>query len=121
MLRVSMGDLRSDASRPQGHAMRARIVRPVSVKQPRSGSWMAGFAFHWRNGVHQRNQLGDIVAIRARHADSERNAIRVREDMMLRAFFAPIRRIGTGFVAPPTARSDELSTAARDQSILSAS
>ena len=121
MLGVAMGDLRSDAPGPQVQAMGVRIVRSITVENLGATTGSPTLPSNRRNGVHQRDQLGDIVAVGAGQADSEGNAVRVRKDVMLRAFFTPIRRIGPGFVAPPTARRDALSTAARDQSILSAS
>jgi hypothetical protein len=70
-----------------------------------------------RNGVDQREELGDVVSIRTRERDHQRDALRFGEDMVLAARAGAIRRIGTRVGPPFTARMLELSTTARDQSI----
>jgi hypothetical protein len=77
-------------------------------------------SFRRPRDVHQRQQLRTVVRIGAGQSSNERNAPRICEDMVLRALLAPMGRVRAGFLAPPTARTLALSTAARDQSSWSA-
>jgi hypothetical protein len=70
-----------------------------------------------RNGVDQREELGDVVSIRTSERDHPRDALRFGEDMVLAARAGAIRRIGTRVGPPFSARMLELSTTARDQSM----
>ena len=64
-------------------------------------------------------KIGHIMPMRPRHAGGQRDPLRIGDYMMFAARFAPIGRIRTG-VRPPTARTEALSTTARDPSIRSA-
>lgn len=74
-----------------------------------------------RDGVHQGKELGYIVGIGPGEEGRQGNALGLRDDVVLAAQFPSIRRIRARFFPPPTARTDALSTTARDQSIWSAS
>lgn len=73
-----------------------------------------------RDGVDQRQELSDIVSVCRGKGCSEGNSRRIGNHMMLTSGFAAIRRVGTDFCPPSTARTEALSTTARDQSIWSA-
>jgi hypothetical protein len=73
------------------------------------------------NVVYQGQQLCQVMRIGSGDREGHGNASRIREQMMLRARFPSVSGIGAGLRPPKTARTEELSTMARDQSILSAS
>lgn len=75
----------------------------------------------WRNRLHQGQELGHIVGIGPGEEGRQGNALGLRDDVVLAAQLPPIRRIRARFFPPPTARTEALSTTARDQSIWSAS
>lgn len=118
---AALGDDRGDAAGQQGQGPDFALVGAVGEQRPRSSFRSAGLARDWRYGVDQRDQLSDVVAIRAGEDRRERDAVAVGEDVVFRAGLAPIRGIRAGFFAPPTARIEALSTIARFQSIWSAS
>ncbi len=98
-----------------------RVVSTVRVDFVRSMSWTAPFAAYPRNRVHQWYQLRHIRRVRAGQDRRKRNSIGICEQMVFAARFPPIRWIRPGFPPPPpTARTEALSTMARDQSISSA-
>ena len=74
-----------------------------------------------RNRVHQGKKLGHVVGIGPGEEGRQGNALGLRDDVVLAAQLPSIRRIRARFFPPPTARTDALSTTARDQSIWSAS
>src|SRR5258708_22032393 len=78
------------------------------------------FAADWRNRLDQGQQLRNVVSVRTGHRGRQRNAARVGNQMMLAARFPAIRGIWPCFFPPCTARTEEESTIARDQSIWSA-
>ena len=101
--------------------MRIRIIAPVGIQGVRTASGTPTFAFHRRNAINQGQQLGDIMPIGTRQDDHQRNALRIREEVMLAARFGFIGGIGTDFAPPAKARMELLSATARDQSMRSAS
>ena len=111
---------RTDAPLSQGAPMRLRIIGPVALHLIGATTRSADSTGHRRNPIHQRQKLGHIMPMRPRHAGGQRDPLRIGDYMMLAARFAPIGRIGTGVRPPPTARTEALSTTARDQSIRSA-
>src|SRR5512143_462802 len=70
--------------------------------------------------VHEGQELRDIVGVGPRQDRGQREALTVSDHMVLAARLGAIRGIRAGFRPPKTARTDELSTTARDQSIWSA-
>jgi hypothetical protein len=120
VLRVALRDHRLDPTHPQEHAVQVRIVRPIGVQAIRFATGTTHLAADRRNRIDQRQQLGYVVLVGAGEPNGKRNAVRIRDEVVLRAFLAAIGRVGAGFFAPPTARTDPLSTTARDQSIWSA-
>jgi hypothetical protein len=77
-------------------------------------------AFDRGDGVECRLQHGTVVAVGRTDQANERGAPAVDHNMALRARFAAIRRVGAAFRSPFFAGTDELSSAARLQSILPA-
>jgi len=121
MFRVSFGQYWLDTSAAQLAPMWLGIIRPISLHLIGTLARPTGLSGNWRNIVDQGHQLGDVVAIGGSEFDHQRNAIRVRDDVVFRAFFAAIRGIRAGLRPPKMARTEAESTTARDQSILSAS
>jgi hypothetical protein len=120
MFGIPASQVRSDAAAAKFVAVRLRIVSAVSLDTlwPVTGS--ARFAADRRNCFHQRQKLGHVVGVGAGERSGQWNARRIRDDMVLAPRFTPIRRVRAGFCPPSTARTLELSTTARDQSIWSA-
>jgi hypothetical protein len=120
MLGVALGQYRSNVASPQSRAMRFGIVRSITLDAFGS-SPLPAFATNFRDRIHQRDQLRYVVSIGPRQRGRQRDAVGIREYVMLRARLAAIRGIGASLRPPKTARTDVLSTTARDQSIWSAS
>lgn len=121
MLRAATSKNRSDSPFSQFLAMGVRIVRPIALDRVGPLAWSADFACDRRDGIGQRQQLCHVVAIRRREDRGKWDAIRIGNEVVFRARFATIRRVGARFGPPKTARTDAESTTARDQSIWSAS
>jgi hypothetical protein len=111
---------RFDAACPQLAAVGLGVVRPIALDPPGPAARPPGLAPHRRDRVHQFDQLRDIVAVGGRDLCRQRRAMGVGEDVVLRAVFPAIRGARAGVRPPKTARTEALSTTARDQSILSA-
>ena len=120
MFRVSFGQHRPDAPPPQSRAVGFGIIRAVALDTFGTSS-PATFAANLRNRVHQGDQLRYVVRVGSGQRRRQWDAIGIGKHVMLRAGFAAIRGIWAGLRPPKTARTDVLSTTARDQSIFSAS
>lgn len=120
MRRVALCQNRLDAAPPQGLRVRGRMVGPIPLNPLGTLARSSRLARNGGNCIHQGKQLGHVVAVGAGDRGGQGNAVRIRDDVMLRAVFPAIRRVGTGFRPPKTARTLELSTTARDQSSWSA-
>jgi hypothetical protein len=120
MFGVPTSQVRSNTTAAKFVAVRLRIVTTVSLDASGSMTWPTCLAGDRRNGFHQRQKLSYVVRVRAGKRSGQWNARRIRNDMVLAPRFAAIRRVRAGFCPPSTARTLELSTTARDQSIWSA-
>ena len=120
MFRVPTSQVRSNATTAEFVAVRLRIVAPVALHALGPLAWTARLASQRRNGFHQRQQLCHVVSVGAGKRVGQWNARRIRKDMVLAPRFATIRRVGASFDPPDSARTLELSTTTRDQSIRSA-
>jgi len=118
--RVSAGQDRFNAALPQLSAMRFRVVGPIALDARRATTRSPAFAAHGRNRIHEGQELRHVVSIGSRQRGRKRNAGRVGDQVMFAAGFAAICRIGSRFFPPWTARTEDESTIARDQSIRSA-
>lgn len=112
----ALGDHRLDASLAKFLAMCLRVIATVCVDDLWLLKRPTTYAANRWNGVKQRQQLGDIVAIRASEDHADRNAIGVYEDVVLGTWSRAIRGVRTSFSPAPTARTGEESTAAREKS-----
>jgi hypothetical protein len=121
MLRIAFCQDRFDSAVSQLLAMAGGVVRAIPLHSIRALSWAAAFPTNWRNRVYQRQQLSDVVGIRASQRGREGNAVGIRGQVMLAAGFTAICWIGSRFFPPCMARTEEESTITRDQSRRSAS
>lgn len=121
MFLETSGDLGLDAPTTKLLSMTGRVIRPVRIEIQGPTARTPELTRDRRHGVDQGKQLRHIVGVRSREGEGERHSLTICENMMLRAWAGPIRRVGACLFAPPTARIELESTTARDQSIRSAS
>src|SRR6266568_2270404 len=69
------------------------------------------------DGINQCEGLLRIATIRAREVDGKRKTTTVTNQVTLAAQLGPVGRIRSRLGPPKTARTEQLSTTARDQSI----
>jgi hypothetical protein len=119
--RAALGQDRLRPSAAKFTPVRLGIVSPIPLGPLEALPGTADFAGHRRHRVHQRQQLRYVVAVGRGQRDDHRNAVAIGEKVMFAPHFPSIRRIRARLRPPKTARTDVLSTTARDQSILSAS
>ena len=112
---------RSDAPIPQCLSATWIVVPFVGVQLGRSLSWPSSRPPNWLNGINGCFQHLGVVNIGCRLGYGERDSFSVDHKVALRARFAAIRRIRSGFSAPPGAGTLAESSEARDQSIWSVS
>lgn len=118
---TAVGQHRFDPQLHKRIAMRTRMIRPITLDTIRTATGVSALTGDRRDRVNQRQKLGHVVPVRAGEYRGERNTVRIGDDMVLRAVFPAIRGVGAGLRPPKTARTEALSTTARDQSILLAS
>ena len=112
---------RSDASLPQSLPTPRKVIGFVRVQLIRSLARPSARALDRLNGIDRRLQHPGVMDIGRRLGYGERDPVSVGHNMALRARFAAIRRIRSGFSAPPGAGTLAESSDARDQSTWSAS
>lgn len=110
------GDHRFDTALAEPLTMRLGVVATVCVDDFRLLKRPAAHAANWRDRINERQQLGDVVAVRAGQDCADGDAIRIDEDVMLGTRSRTIRGVRTSFSPAPTARTDDESTAAREKS-----
>lgn len=120
MFGIAPGQHRLNATPSQLRAMSGGVIGPIALHALGSTSRVTALASDRGNPIHQRQQLSHVVTIGRREGDDQRDALRVREDVVFRARFAAIGRIRSGVEPPFSARTEPLSTTPRDQSIWSA-
>jgi hypothetical protein len=59
------GDHWPDAALPDQSPVLVVVIASVGHHAVRASTWLAGLAAHRRDGVQQRQQLGDVVAVAA--------------------------------------------------------
>jgi len=114
-------DTRDDAALPQRVATEPIVVSLVRMQLGRSLARPTERPTDGHDGIHGLCQHLAVMHVGARLRYREGNALAVDHNMALRARFAAIRRIRTGFRSPPGAGTLAESRDARVQSILSAS
>lgn len=116
MCGTPLRQLRGDAAPRQLIPMRLRIISAVPLDQVRFACRAPGPPAQRRNGIDQGHQLGDVVAVGGGQSDDERDAVRVREEVVFAARLAAIGWVRSSFFPPRSARTEELSTTARARS-----
>lgn len=117
---VAFGENRLDVPFAQLIAVGLRVVPAVALHAVRSSAGSARLATDRRNAIYQWKQLRDVMGVGAGDNGRQGNALGVGDYMVLAARFAPVGGVRARFLPPPMARTDALSTTARDQSIWSA-
>lgn len=72
-----------DAARPQLTAVLVVVIAPICEHSLGSSSGVSTPAADGSDGVNQRQELSDIVAVSARETDRKRNAAGVGQQMVL--------------------------------------
>lgn len=114
------GDLRADPAGAQLLAPLLGLVGAVADHRLRPPPRPASLAAHGRDRVDQRQQFLHVGLVAAAQAEGERGAPSAGQRMVLGAAPGAVDGAWSRLLAPPTARTCELSTTARDQSIRSA-
>ena len=120
VLGSTMCQHRADSAPTQLPSMGLRIVRPVALYPVRPAARASGLPADGRHLIHQRQQLSHVVTVRRREREREWEPFPVGEQVVFRAPPSAVRGIGARVRPPFSARSEALSTTARDQSIWSA-
>ncbi len=82
VLGVASGDHGFDRARPQQPSVLVVVIAAVGDHALGPTAGPAGLAPHRRDGVQQRQQLGDVVAVAAGQTDGQRDAGRVDQQMV---------------------------------------
>ena len=120
VLGVSFCQERFDAQVPQLTAVSLGVVCAIGVHTlgPPAGS--TDLTGDRGNRLDHWQQLGDVGRVGASHRGCEGNPVSIGGEMMFRARFPAVCRIRPRFFPPCTARTEDESTTALDQSIWSA-
>jgi len=84
MFGTAPGDHRFDSACTKPLAMRLRVVAAICVDEFGLAKRSAAYTANGRDRVDERQQLRNVVAIRASQDDTDGDAIGVDEDVMLR-------------------------------------
>lgn len=106
-----------DAALTQRTSVSCGIVAAIGVDDAGLLKRSATDAANRRNCINERQQLRDVVGVRAGQDRDDRNAVGVYEDVVLGTGSRTIRGVRASFSPAPTARTDDESTAAYDRSI----
>ncbi len=113
---AAAGDPRGDAAGAQLSAVTVVVVAAIGEQLPRSAAGSAAPAPDRRDGIDQRDELGDVVAVAAGEGDGERDAAGVADQVVLGARPPAVDRRRADVVPPLSARMWEPSTAQRSRS-----
>lgn len=120
MFGTALGDHWLDTAIAQRAPMSLGVVTAIRVDHTRPLQWVATQSADRRNRVDQRQQLRDVVDVRAGQDRGERRTVGVGDDVVLGTGSRAIGGVWPSFWPAPTARIDDESTAAREKSIWSA-
>ena len=123
-LDLSAGDAGRDAALAHGAAVARGVVLLVRVqfrRAPTRSAQLPARLVDRRDGVEQARQYGAGVDVGGRQERRQRDALALRDQVVLAAGFRPIDRVRPGATAPLFAEMREASARARLQSIRSAS
>lgn len=117
VLGALLGDGCADAAGSKPALVAARLVGAIAQQSLGAATGTAAFAAYGRDGIDEWKELGDVVAVAAGEAERERRAASAGQRMVLGTASGAVNGAWSRLLAPPTARTCELSIAARDQSI----
>jgi len=118
MLSSSLPEHRLDQPLSQLTMMSPRIIRRVALKSLRPFQGPTPPASDGRYGIHQRQHIRHVVAVRLRDMDCKGNPLSFGDDVVFRPLFAGVRLVRPRFGPSKVARTEELSITARVKSIL---
>ncbi len=107
---TALGDHWLDTAIAQRSSMSLGVVSTIGIDHTRSVQWVAAQSANRRNRVNQRQQLRDVVDVRAGQDRGKRRAAGVGDDVVLGTGSRPIGGVRAGFWPAPTARIDDEST-----------
>jgi hypothetical protein len=116
MRRTSFCQQRPDATPPECFSMGLRVISAVALHGLRTPARAASFAIDLWHRIEQRQQLSNVVSVGSGQHNAQRHAPALGQQMMLGACLAAVYRAGAGFFPAPTARTEEESATATDQS-----
>ena len=117
---ISFGDDGVDANFPQCTTIRLRIVAAIGIQFGKAIARGSRPTLDRRNRIHQRQQFLNVMPVGRCRPSDNRRALSIGQQVMLGTGLSPVCGVGTGLFAPPTARSEALSTTQREKSIFSA-
>ena len=91
-------------------------IPSITQKAVRTKAGTATPTRHGRNGVKQCYRLSPIQDVCGCCPDGQRHTIAIDNHVSLAAFLRPVGRVGAGVRPPKTARTEALSTTARENS-----
>ena len=103
MFGTVLGDHRLDTAIAQRSSISLRVVSAIGANLTRSVQWAAAQSANRRNRVNQRQQLRDVVDVRAGQDRGKQRAVGVGDDLALGAGSRAIGGVRAGF-APPQRR-----------------
>lgn len=92
MLGLAASDLGADPAPTELAAVLVMVVAAVGGDSIRTPARSADLSAHRRDALDERDKLGDVVAVAARHRPSKRDPGRVYEKVMLGAGSGSINR-----------------------------
>ena len=82
---AATGNCSSNACCVQRLAVLVMIIAAIPLNDVRLAQWPSSFATDRRDGFDQRNQLRDIVPVGSGQNDGKRDALRLRDEVVLRS------------------------------------
>lgn len=113
---TAFGDDRSDPAGVEKLPVRLGVVAAVGEENVRSAPWSAALSAQGRDRLDERDELGDVVAVGGGKQAGERDAVCIRDQVMLAPSPIAVDRAGASFAAPKSARNEAESQTARERS-----
>ena len=113
---AALGQVGLDPTAVEVIAVGLRIVSAITLNRVGLAPRTTRTSTQGRDGVDQRQQLGDVMPVGGRQDRDERNAARLGEDVVFGTRLAAIGWVRSSFFPPRSARSEALSTIARARS-----
>jgi hypothetical protein len=117
MFSIPPGEPWHDVTGTQTLANCLGVITPVANHAIGTMARTASLSLQEWDGINQCECSLRIITIRSGELDGQRNSAPVADQVALAAQFGPVGGIGTGLKPPKTARIEQLSRAARRQSI----